>query len=198
MAVDWYLWVLIALILANVSVLILLVFFNKKQVTIKESEINDLSKQIEQLKLEIQRRNQRSGFRLSLPNLNCTFTLIDGTDESLSKVTSKSDKGYIQDISTTGLKLSSTEDLPVRRNFKVNIDFRLQGEYFSLQGLIVRKEGHIENELTAYGIRFIDMDAAYEAQLNTLINRMETEQKSKAKSNSQTDTNGPSGEAVSV
>ncbi|EKN64729.1 hypothetical protein BABA_22613 [Neobacillus bataviensis LMG 21833] len=103
------------------------------------------------------RNNRRNAFRLSLWEHECTFTVSSSPDSILY--------GSIRDISISGLRLISYEDLTGVDDIFVNFDL---GEHFSLPGKIERRR-RLENGLYDFGVHFIALDEKTEQKLFKIL-----------------------------
>ncbi|MGG3466038.1 PilZ domain-containing protein [Neobacillus pocheonensis] len=103
------------------------------------------------------RENRRSAFRLSLWEHECTLTTASSPGTVLY--------GSIRDISLTGMKLISYEDLT--NIDELTIHFELE-EIFSLPGKIERRK-RLANGIYEFGVHFIELDEKTEQKLFKIL-----------------------------
>ncbi|MCC3359155.1 PilZ domain-containing protein [Bacillus sp. REN16] len=122
---------------------------------------------------------KRDSFRIGLPGIESTFTLIDFGNHSLGALKNKSFNGMINDISIGGLKFHSSYEFPVKYNIIMKISFTLHGEEFELKGKIIRREDHIKGKSVAYGVQFIDLSISDIKRLSVTLHNYQVAQRNK-------------------
>jgi c-di-GMP-binding flagellar brake protein YcgR len=167
----------ISLVLA----LLLLVIFisGKKQLRKKELENEELTQALEELQQKIAQQNRKT-FRLDILEENCEFEVLEMEEDDAGDLKDKPMTGKIKDISITGLRLSCTHDLPVRKHIAVRIDFTLKEEDFSLKGKLVRKDEHQDSSTVMYGVQFVEMRHKDEERLLAVQRNIEIERHKKS------------------
>ncbi|WP_066067166.1 PilZ domain-containing protein [Neobacillus soli] len=103
------------------------------------------------------RNNRRNAFRLSLWEHECTFTVPSSPDAVFY--------GSIRDISISGMRLISYEDLSGVDELMVNFEL---GDYFSLAGKIERRK-RLDNGLYDFGVHFLPLDEKTEQKLFKIL-----------------------------
>ncbi|WP_180960442.1 PilZ domain-containing protein [Neobacillus cucumis] len=103
------------------------------------------------------RDNRRTAFRLSLWEHECTLTA--------PSFPGKVFYGTIRDISISGVRLISYEDLTGVEDLRVHFELE---EYFSLPGKIERRK-KMDNGLYDFGIRFVRLDEKTEQKLFKIL-----------------------------
>ncbi|MEH7335178.1 PilZ domain-containing protein [Neobacillus drentensis] len=103
------------------------------------------------------RENRRNAFRLSLWEHECTLTAPSSPGAVFH--------GTIRDISTTGIKLISYEDLTGIDEIKVHFELE---EFFSLPGKIERRK-RLDNGLYEFGVHFLNLDEKTEQKLFKIL-----------------------------
>lgn len=167
----------VSTITAFALILLLIYLFFKRQVSRKDSQINELLKSLSDQQAKLKDEEKRQAFRMKLLEQKCALEFVDFGDESLEKLKHRKVEGQIKDISRTGIKLICEFDLPVRKQITLQLNFVLQDEDFSFKGKIVRKEEKL-NDIT-YGIEFIEVGEKEQQQLFKVLQTMEIERKGK-------------------
>lgn len=108
-------------------------------------------------KLHLQRKNKRKAFRLSFIDKECTIRPTASVEPTFD--------GFLRDISSSGMKVISYEDLVGL--YKVNVIFELE-EVFSINGVIKRKKP-LKNDTFEYGIEFVSLDEDTEQRLFKIL-----------------------------
>ncbi|MED5052947.1 PilZ domain-containing protein [Anoxybacillus rupiensis] len=158
--------------------LILFHAFYKQQLRKKEEQIHTLKESVTDLQIKLKDKEKRKAFRVKLFEQECHFELLESGNQPLGNLKNKKGAGQINDISRTGLQISCTLDLPVRKQIFLQIYFVIDGEPFSLKGRIVRKEELINHVI--YGIEFVDLHQRDQQKLHRLIQRLEIERRKNA------------------
>ncbi len=103
------------------------------------------------------KNNRRNAFRLSLWEHECTFIVPASPDSVLF--------GTIRDISISGMRLITYEDLTDVEEIKVFFEL---GETFSFVGKIERRK-RLENGLYDFGVHFLGLDTKTEQKLYKIL-----------------------------
>ena len=103
------------------------------------------------------KKNRRNAFRLSLWEHECTFIVPASPDSVLF--------GTIRDISISGMRLITYEDLTDVEEIKVFFEL---GETFSFVGKIERRK-RLENGLYDFGVHFLGLDTKTEQKLYKIL-----------------------------
>ncbi len=103
------------------------------------------------------RNNRRNAFRLSLWEHECTFIVPSSPETVLY--------GTIRDISISGIRLITYEDLTGVDEIKVFFDLE---ETFSLAGKIERRK-RLDNGLYDFGVHFLGLDDKTEQKLFKIL-----------------------------
>lgn len=122
---------------------------------------------------------KRDSYRIGLPGIECTFTLIDFSNNSLGALKNRSFNGMINDISIGGLKFHSSYEFPVKHNIIMKMNFTFHGEVFELKGKIIRREDHIKGKSVSYGVQFVDLSENDIKRLNVTIHNYQVTQGNK-------------------
>lgn len=123
--------------------------------------------------------NKRHSYRIELPGIESTFTLIDISNNSLGALKNKSFNGMINDISIGGLKFHSPYEFPVKYNIIMKINFIFHGEEFELIGKIIRREDHIKGKSVSYGVEFVGLSINDIKRLNVSLHNYQVSQRNK-------------------
>ncbi|CCQ98342.1 conserved hypothetical protein [[Clostridium] ultunense Esp] len=149
----------------------------KKKLSEKDEQIISMEESLDELQTKVKEMEKRRGFRVKLTDTECSFTLIDSNDKNLEPLKNKKGKGWVRDISWTGIKMACQYDLPIRKGIILQIEFAIKDEEFTVLGKIVRKEDLI-NEFH-YGIEFIDMKVSEQQKLYQVLQYLVIEQEKK-------------------
>ncbi|MFC7321260.1 PilZ domain-containing protein [Halobacillus campisalis] len=163
-------------IVINLLLTGLIIYLQKKSKAERKRIYSLLDEERNKLKKkQSEDKNRRGSFRLTLNRKDCTLVLKESTHGNMEKLKERSLKGYIENISASGVKFVCRYDLPVKFNFKVTSVFELRGEEFSLGADIVRKEEHTNHQLMIYGLQFVEMTAKDQERLSIVLHRIESE-----------------------
>lgn len=173
--------ILILLILLVLLIGVIVVFFQlyRGKLKKKEHQINELLKQVKQLRDQIKNVNKRGGFRLDMADEECGFQFTELEDSSLQVLKNRKGVGKIKDISIIGMRIGCNYDLPLKNNVTIKIEFKLQSECFSLQALLTRKEKHIDSPDVIYGTKFVEMSLDDNKRLLQCLKNLETERRNR-------------------
>lgn len=165
-----YMFVLITCVL---SMVVLFYSPRKKEVRIQHVEKNMMHPEDSYIqRVKVTQLNKRKCFRVNVEHLLCTITFYEFGNEKLQPLKGKTIQANIEDISLSGLKLSSNYELPVRSDIRIAVSFKLEDFVFSVNSKIVRREDHIDQELVYYGAEFLNMMPNHEKQLSTVLNNI--------------------------
>jgi c-di-GMP-binding flagellar brake protein YcgR len=139
MQISWIIAIITLFIVTNITVYGLM----------KKRRVEEVKKTFQTSK------NRRQAFRIHLTNHKCTYQF-----PALGLI----ETGKIRDISATGMRLVTYEDLPDSNLVEMRIFFTLDGIPFQLEGKIVRKR-ITPNRKYDYGIQFIHSDKKTKEQL---------------------------------
>ncbi|MBP1948472.1 PilZ domain-containing protein [Virgibacillus litoralis] len=137
-----------------------------------KKEINDLKKQP-----AVQKNNLRGDFRIEISQLPCEVTFLRIENEKMKKLENNKIATTIENISSTGLKLDSEYNLPVKYKIKIRVEFELKDDLFSFNGYIVRKEEHVKSKMISYGIQFFEATTKEQQKLIVKLHQIEAERR---------------------
>jgi c-di-GMP-binding flagellar brake protein YcgR len=123
--------------------------------------------------------NRRAHFRVSLSHHECNVEVIYFENKQPQALKNKKFIGYIEDISLGGFKLLCPNRLPINQVISIKISTKLKGKEFIILGNILRKEEHIENEISSYGVQIIRMDEEKRKRLYQALNSIQAERRKK-------------------
>jgi len=171
---------------AILLVFLLILFIRDERRLVKQTHIIEtLHKNNKSLKNQLGKVKKfkpvekRNSYRIELPGIESTFTLIDFGDTSLRALKDKSFNGIVNDISIGGLKFHSSYEFPVKYNILMKINFTFQGEEFDLKGKIIRREDHIKGKSVSYGVQFVDLSVNDIKRLNIALHNYQVKQRNK-------------------
>lgn len=142
------------------------------KITSLKKEINDLKKQP-----AVQKNNLRGDFRIEISHLPCEVTFLGIENEKMKKLENNKIATTIENISSTGLKLDSKHNLPVKYKIKIRVEFELKDDLFSFKGYIVRKEEHVKSKMISYGIQFFEATTKEQQKLIVKLHQIEAERR---------------------
>lgn len=171
---------------ANIVVCLLLLFIRNERRLVKQSVLikslhntnKSLKSQLKKIK-KFMPVDKRNTFRIVLPGIESTFTLVDFGNHSLSALKNKTFNGIINDISIGGLKFHSPYEFPIKSNILIKMHFIFQGEEFELKGKIIRREDHIKGKSVTYGVQFVDLSVNDIKRLNVSLHNYQVSQRKK-------------------
>lgn len=163
-----------------------ILFIRDERRLVKQSQLIDsLSKNNKTLKNRLVTVNKikpvekRNSFRIDLPGIESTFTLLDFGNNSLGALKNRSFYGRISDISIGGLKFLSSYDFPIKFNIITKMNFTFHGEEFELKGKIIRREDHIKGKSVVYGVQFVDLSINEIKRLNIALHNYQVANRNK-------------------
>ncbi|MFD1021062.1 PilZ domain-containing protein [Thalassobacillus hwangdonensis] len=165
-----------------VSLLMLFLLLKGNRLFVKKKkEIVELQKQLQTIKKELMpvKAGTRRNFRLEVPQIPCTIEFVDVEEESLKRLTNRKITSHIEDISTSGLKITSPYNLPIKSKLKIKVVFELNNETFEQFGLLVRKEEHIHQKMNQYGVQFINVSMKQQQSIILQLNKIQAERRQK-------------------
>lgn len=145
----------------------------------KNTQFKKITNKLDELENKLKDKEKRKSFRLRVELEKCEFQILKIGDKKIDKVKDHKGPGIIKDISSTGLRLESIYDLPIKDIVEVKLEFELDECELELKGLLIRKEEHIQKKNFIYGIKFIDTDTKTKNELNKLLRTKELESKRK-------------------
>lgn len=119
--------------------------------------------------------NKRKHYRLGVEDLICKVELVGYGKTELKRLKNKEFEGYIDNISTTGLKFTAATDLPVKERLTIEMTFEIKDIEFTIQGEIVRREELLENEFFGYGVEFNQLSRTTLTNLTNTLVQLEVE-----------------------
>ncbi len=149
----------------------------KKKLVYKDEQISLMQVTLNEMQTKVKELERRRGFRVTLTDTDCYFTLADSNDKNLEPLRNKKGKGWVRDISWIGIKMACQYDLPIRKGIILQIEFTIKNEEFTVLGKIVRKED-LMNEFN-YGIEFTDMKVSEQQKLYQVLQYLVIEQEKK-------------------
>ncbi|MFS0824359.1 PilZ domain-containing protein [Bacillus sp. 1P02SD] len=176
------------IVLAQTIILffLLILFIKDERKLVKQIQlIKTLHKDNSSLKSQLRKFNKfqplekRNSYRIKLPGIEGTFTLIDFGNNSLRVLKNKSFNEMIHDISIGGLKFHSSYEFPVKHNILMKINFIFHGEVFELKGKIIRREDHFKGKTVSYGVQFVDLSVNDIKRLNIALHNYQVKQRNK-------------------
>ncbi|MFS0822188.1 PilZ domain-containing protein [Bacillus sp. 1P02SD] len=169
-----------------ILIFLLILFLRDERKLLKQGHlIETLSKNNKSLKSQLVKENRfkpvdkRKSYRIALPGIEGSFTLIDFGNNSLGKLKNKSFNGVIEDLSIGGLKFITSYEFPVKYNIIMKISFNFQDEEFELKGKIIRREDHIKGQSISYGVQFVDLSVNDIKRLNIALHNYQVKQRNK-------------------
>jgi c-di-GMP-binding flagellar brake protein YcgR len=167
--------IIVTIMFALTTIFLLITYLIlSKNLKLKESEINALTKKISTLS---SKSEQREAFRVDILMEECVFDVVKIGNNSLDNSLGK--RGKVRDLSFSGMKLISDVDLPVREHVLIRLKISVKDEQFELLGVIKRKEEYDLRSKIVYGIEFKNVDEAHKTALYQLLNAIEVERKRK-------------------
>lgn len=167
---------------AMILILLLILFIRDERKLVKQGHlIETLNKNNKTLKneLNIVKKTspieKRNAYRIKLPNIESTFTLMEFDKNSLGKLKNRNFNGVIEDISIGGVKFLTSFEFPVKYNIILKINFTFYGEVFDLKGKIMRREDYIKGKSISYGVQFVDLSVNDITRLNLAIHNYQIE-----------------------
>lgn len=169
-----YLFTLFCLLVLTGITVLLQFLSNKKEMRQKDTQINQLLKQMKQLRDQVEHVNHRETFRVDLADENCLFQVMN-----VEVLKNRTGTAKIKDISVNGLKISCNYDFPLKNEVIIKLEFKLQEEPFSFKAILLRKEAHIDNPDIIYGVQFVEMSSGERERLQICLNKLEIQRRDK-------------------
>ncbi|MDQ0231416.1 PilZ domain-containing protein [Metabacillus malikii] len=162
------------LIAQSVLILFLLFLYLRGEYLLKKKV--EKSQVDEDFQTESAHVNKRMHYRLGIEDTPCSISVIGiGKTNDGKRLKSKSIKGYLDNISATGLKFTTNTDLPVKDLLTIEVDFQIKEKNYTIQGKIVRREELLEDGLYGYGVEFHQISRAQMAELSNTLLQLEAE-----------------------
>lgn len=127
--------------------------------------------------LTLRLKERRKFRRIRLNHEKCQIRIIDFKESSLNPLNNETLDGEMLDISVGGMKFASELDFPIRHGVDVSVTFTAKEMNFKLSGLVLRKEEKTGDTHVRYGVQFTELTAAEETLIQSLINRIDLEEK---------------------
>lgn len=169
-----------------ILIFLLILFIRDERKLVKQGHlIETLNKNNKSLKneLNIVKKTspieKRNSYRINLPKIESTFTLMEFGNSSIGKLKNRNFNGVIEDLSIGGLKFLTSFEFPVKYNIIIKINFTFYGELFDLKGKIMRKEDYIKGKSISYGVQFVDLSVKDITRLNLAIHNFQVENRGK-------------------
>ncbi len=124
--------------------------------------------------------NTRHNFRINLHHQPCLITLTHLENSQLSQIKNKQFYGYVDNISTSGLKFLCNFNFPVKDRVMIKLNITIKSYSFTLTGEIIRKEEHNQNKQIAYGVHFNKMSEKERIRITKVLNEVMVEKKKKS------------------
>ncbi|WP_175495257.1 PilZ domain-containing protein [Gracilibacillus orientalis] len=124
--------------------------------------------------------NARDHFRITLYQQPCLITLIHLENPHLSQLKNKQFYGYVDNVSTSGLKFLCNFNFPVKDRVMIKLNISVKSYHFTLKGEIIRKEEHRQNKQIAYGVLFENMTEKEKIRITKVLNKVMMEKKKKS------------------
>ncbi|MGP4041014.1 PilZ domain-containing protein [Gracilibacillus sp. D59] len=125
--------------------------------------------------------NTRHNFRITLYQQPCLITLIQLENSHLKQLKNKQFYGYIENISTSGLKFLCHFNFPVKERVLIKLNVAIKSYHFILKGEIIRKEEHKLSNQIAYGVKFYKLTEKERMRITKALNEVMVEKEKKAK-----------------
>lgn len=138
-------------------------------------QLNSDYAKVEALTLRLKER--RKFRRIHLNHEKCRIRIIDFKESSLNALNNETLDGEMLDISVGGMRFASELDFPIRHGVDVSVTFTAEDMNFQLNGLVLRKEEKTGDTHVRYGVQFTELTAAQETLIQSLINRIDLEEK---------------------
>src|SRR5690625_212589 len=145
------------------------VYVYVKELHEKQNKVKSLQREILDLTEQIDQSERRDAFRLEAEDLKCDFHIVQINNRNANSIIGKKGEGTIKNLSFTGLQLETALDLPVKSSIKLQLSFELHQNLVTLNGLVMRKEIHVQRSSYIYGIKFVEPNRKKKSKFNRLL-----------------------------